>query len=89
MFIAHLLDLFKSPDPRERDYLKTIVHRIYGKFMQLRYNIRMTVVRELLIESLRGKADLSTERTFGIAEYLDILVPVIEGFNEPIRSEHR
>jgi len=57
--------------------------------MQLRYNIRMTVVRELLIESLRGKADSNTERTFGIAEYLDILVPIIEGFNEPIRSEHR
>ena len=31
-----LLDLFDSEDPRERDYLKTILHRIYGKIMALR-----------------------------------------------------
>ena len=30
------LDLFSSEDPRERDYLKTILHRIYGKIMALR-----------------------------------------------------
>ncbi|KAG2567010.1 hypothetical protein PVAP13_7NG226800 [Panicum virgatum] len=28
-FILRLLDLFDSEDPRERDYLKTILHRIY------------------------------------------------------------
>ena len=32
-FILKLLELFDSEDPRERDYLKTILHRIYGKFM--------------------------------------------------------
>jgi Protein phosphatase 2A regulatory B subunit (B56 family) len=30
-FVVRLLDLFDSEDPRERDYLKTILHRIYGK----------------------------------------------------------
>ena len=29
-FLVKLLDLFDSEDPRERDYLKTILHRIYG-----------------------------------------------------------
>ncbi|CAA6660856.1 unnamed protein product [Spirodela intermedia] len=29
-FILRLLDLFDSEDPRERDCLKTILHRIYG-----------------------------------------------------------
>lgn len=29
-FIGRLLQLFDSEDPRERDYLKTILHRIYG-----------------------------------------------------------
>ena len=29
-FIVQLLELFDSEDPRERDYLKTILHRIYG-----------------------------------------------------------
>ena len=35
-FLVKLLDLFDSEDPRERDYLKTILHRIYGKIMALR-----------------------------------------------------
>ena len=39
-FIVQFLDLFDSEDPRERDYLKTILHRIYGKFMVLREYIR-------------------------------------------------
>ena len=30
-FVVRLLGLFNSEDPRERDYLKTILHRIYGK----------------------------------------------------------
>ena len=32
-FLHKLFELFKSPDPMERDYLKTIVHRIYSRFM--------------------------------------------------------
>lgn len=87
-FVAFLLDLLKSPDPRERDYLKTIVHRIYGKFMQLRFGIRMTIVRELLMAGL-SESTTTTDRTFGTAEYLEILVPIIEGFGDSIRSEHR
>jgi serine/threonine-protein phosphatase 2A regulatory subunit B' len=39
-FLKQMLDLFDSEDPRERDYLKTILHRIYGKFMALRGAIR-------------------------------------------------
>jgi serine/threonine-protein phosphatase 2A regulatory subunit B' len=36
-FVLKLLELFDSEDPRERDYLKTILHRVYGKFMVHRY----------------------------------------------------
>jgi serine/threonine-protein phosphatase 2A regulatory subunit B' len=42
-FIARMLLLFDSEDPRERDYLKTILHRVYGKFMPLRAFIRKAV----------------------------------------------
>jgi serine/threonine-protein phosphatase 2A regulatory subunit B' len=42
-FILRLLDLFDSEDPRERDYLKTILHRIYGKFMLHRTFIRNAI----------------------------------------------
>ncbi|CAF3404088.1 unnamed protein product [Rotaria sp. Silwood1] len=39
-FVLQLLELFDSEDPRERDFLKTILHRIYGKFLGLRAFIR-------------------------------------------------
>ena len=35
-FLANLFVLFASPDARERDFLKTILHRIYGNFLNLR-----------------------------------------------------
>lgn len=40
-FIQKMVELFDSEDPRERDYLKTILHRIYGKFMTLRTYTRL------------------------------------------------
>ena len=40
VFCPQLLDLFDSEDPRERDFLKTTLHRIYGKFLGLRAYIR-------------------------------------------------
>lgn len=39
-FMLQLLDLFNSEDARERDYLKSILHRIYGKCVTLRHFIR-------------------------------------------------
>lgn len=41
--LLQLLDLFDSEDPRERDFLKTILHRIYGKFLGLRAYIRKQI----------------------------------------------
>lgn len=39
-WVPQLLELFDSEDPREREYLKTILHRVYGKFLGLRAYIR-------------------------------------------------
>ena len=89
-FVARLLDLFRSPDPRERDYLKTVVHRIYGKFMPLRLPIRMTLIRELVMEGLKSSEGVvKSDRQFGLAEYLEILLPIVDGFNSPLRVDHR
>lgn len=40
---SQLLELFDSEDPRERDCLKTVLHRIYGKFLGLRAFIRKQI----------------------------------------------
>ena len=39
-FIARFLGLFDAPDSRERDYIKTIFHQIYAKYMSLRPYLR-------------------------------------------------
>jgi serine/threonine-protein phosphatase 2A regulatory subunit B' len=42
-FLLSLLNNFGSEDSRERDYLKTILHRVYGQSMALRPFIRRSV----------------------------------------------
>uniref|UniRef100_A0A2K5YR48 Serine/threonine-protein phosphatase 2A 56 kDa regulatory subunit n=1 Tax=Mandrillus leucophaeus TaxID=9568 RepID=A0A2K5YR48_MANLE len=43
-FVLQLLELFDSEDPQERDFLKTTLHRIYGKFLGLRAYIRKQII---------------------------------------------
>ena len=58
--------------------------------MPLRYGIRLTIVRELAMENSKESSQESiNERTYGIAEFLELLVPMIEGFNEPLKADHR
>ncbi|KAF8400735.1 hypothetical protein HHK36_014035 [Tetracentron sinense] len=82
-FILRLLDLFDSDDPRERDCLKTILHRIYGKFMVHRPFIRKAV------SNIFYRFVFETERHNGIAELLDVFGSVISGFAVPLKEEHK
>jgi len=81
-FCLKLVELFDSEDPRERDYLKTILHRIYGKFMSHRSFIRKT------IQYVFYRFIYETERHNGIAELLEILGSIINGFAMPLKREH-
>lgn len=82
-FILRLLDLFDSEDPRERDYLKTILHRLYGKFMAHRAFIRKS------IQNLFFKIIYESELHNGVAELLEILGSIINGFALPLKDEHK
>ncbi|KAF5953485.1 hypothetical protein HYC85_006341 [Camellia sinensis] len=82
-FVLKLLDLFDSEDPRERDYLKTILHRIYGKFMVHRPFIRKA------INNIFYQFIYETERHSGIGELLEILGSIINGFALPMKEEHK
>jgi len=82
-FLMKLLDLFDSEDPRERDYLKTILHRIYGKFMALRSFIRRA------IQHVFFKVIYECELHNGVGELLEILGSIINGFALPLKDEHR
>jgi hypothetical protein len=78
-----LLELFDSEDPRERDFLKTTLHRIYGKFLNLRAFIRRS------INNVFYAFIYETERHNGIAELLEILGSIINGFALPLKEEHK
>ncbi|KAL0403519.1 UNVERIFIED_CONTAM: Serine/threonine protein phosphatase 2A regulatory subunit B' beta isoform [Sesamum radiatum] len=83
LFVTKLLELFDSEDMREREYLKTIVHRIYGRFMVHRPLIRNE------INNILYRFIFETERYNGICELLEILGSIINGFALPMKEEHK
>ncbi|XP_055825283.1 serine/threonine protein phosphatase 2A 57 kDa regulatory subunit B' theta isoform-like isoform X1 [Solanum dulcamara] len=82
-FVLRILDLFGSDDPREREYLKTVLHRMYGKFMVHRPFIRKS------INHIFYRSIFETEKHNGIAELLEILGSIINGFALPLKEEHK
>lgn len=82
-FVSSVLELFDSEDPRERDLLKTILHRIYGKFLGLRAFIRKQINNIFL------RFVYEIEKFNGIAELLEILGSIINGFAIPLKEEHK
>ena len=81
--IVQMILLINSEDPRERDYLKTILHRVYGKFMSHRPFIRRAINNTFY--------RFIYERDYhnGISELLEILGSIINGFALPLKEEHK
>lgn len=82
-FVITLLDLFDSEDNRERDCLKTTLHRIYGKFLSLRSFIRKSINNIFLTFTYE------TGHFNGISELLEIMGSIINGFALPLKEEHK
>lgn len=82
-FVLKWLDLFDSEDRREREYLKFVLHRMYGKFMVHRPFIRKS------INNIFFRFVFETEKHNGIAELLEILGSIINGFALPLKEEHK
>lgn len=82
-FVLQLLELFDSEDPRERDFLKTVLHRIYGKFLGLRAFIRKQINNIFL------RFIYEVEVFNGVGELLEILGSIINGFALPLKAEHK
>lgn len=81
-FIQEFLDLFDAEEPREREYLKNILHRLYAKLVPRRKMIRKAIndcFHTLIHENYKFN---------GASELLDILASIISGFAVPLREEH-
>lgn len=81
-FIRNWIDLFDAEDPRERDYVKTVLHRMYGKFMSYRSFIRKAISQVFF------RYIYETGRHNGVGELLEILGSIINGFAIPLKKEH-
>lgn len=82
-FVSAVLGCFTSRDPRLREYLKTILHRVYGRFMAYRLFIRKAII------DIFFQFTYEDPRHAGIGELLEILGSIINGFALPLKEEHR
>lgn len=82
-FVSKLLDLFDSENAREREFLISIVHHIYRKFMGLRPFIRK------VISDIFYRFIFETERHNGVAELLEFEGSVINEFTVPLKEEDK
>ncbi|KAL4160911.1 hypothetical protein PRNP1_001469 [Phytophthora ramorum] len=81
-FVAQLVNLFKTPSFKERQVLKGVLHRLYYKLTQRRSAIRKEIANtfyEYIYE---------TSNHYGVAELLEILGSIVNGFACPIKQEH-
>ena len=82
-FVTKIFQLFESCDSRERENLKTTLHRIYGNFLMLRSFIRDSI-SNLCLYFLEHQ-----RQVVGISEVLEVLGAVIKGLSSPLKLEHR
>jgi hypothetical protein len=87
--IFGLLELFNTPDPRERDYLKTIVHHIYMKIPAARRFIRESIgnIFSTYLEASAINSTLQKQHR-GIPELLELVTSIIDGLQVPVKEEH-
>ncbi|KAL8556506.1 hypothetical protein ACS0TY_004086 [Phlomoides rotata] len=83
-FIVNLLALFQTDDPRERDSLKNVIHRVYSKLHSLRSFMRRAM-NDVFLHYI-----YETEKKHGgIGDVLEIWGTIINGFSVPLKEEHK
>ena len=82
-FITNILALFDSPDQKERDSLKMILHKLYLRFLSKRIIIRQS------ISNILYTFIYETKYFCGISELLEIMISIVNGFVIPLKEEHK
>ncbi|KAL3077239.1 hypothetical protein niasHS_013228 [Heterodera schachtii] len=82
-FCLNALELLRSADSREREKARQIVHGIYTKLTERRTGIRKQMANILLSHTFESMP------FNGLEELLQILGDIINGFNVPLKEEHR
>lgn len=82
-FLTKLMSVFQSRDNRERELLKQAAHRIYGRLTN-----RRAAIRKIFNHAFARELYEPLPSYRGVAEVLDILASIINGFASPIKQEH-
>jgi len=82
-FCRSFLQLFASRDPRERGYVKSIVHCLYSKLVCHRVTMRSGMMHTFL------DVVYASSIHNGIAEMLEIFGSIVSGFAVPLKEEHK
>jgi serine/threonine-protein phosphatase 2A regulatory subunit B' len=81
-FLARFVQLFNSPDQRERAALKMVLHQLYLRFVVRRPAIRIAIQNVFLMY-------IDENRYFcGITELLDMMMLIVGGYVVPLTQEH-
>ena len=81
-FIHSFLELFNSEEPQERDYCKSILHKLYAKLVP-----RRKIIRKSINESFLSMIH-ENRKYNGANELLEIFSSMVSGFAVPLREEH-
>eukprot|EP00002_Diphylleia_rotans_P032889 TRINITY_DN6943_c0_g1_i7.p1 TRINITY_DN6943_c0_g1~~TRINITY_DN6943_c0_g1_i7.p1 ORF type:complete len:478 (+),score=81.50 TRINITY_DN6943_c0_g1_i7:146-1579(+) len=81
-FASQFVDLFQSQDPRERDFVKKILYKLYAKFFSTRQAIRKAIGNSILEFVFENRPNP------GMIEMLEILASIINGLSVPLKEEH-
>lgn len=81
-FLTKFFGLFNTTDPREREALKNILHRLYMKFNQIRPKMR-SIMQQIFFTFL-----YDTKFFNGINELLEFYISIINGFTVPIKPDN-
>ena len=81
-FITRLIQMFAVEDVQEREYLKTILHRIYAKFLGMRAFTRKQISDKILEVAFENMS------VPGLCEILEVMGSIINGYMRPYKAEH-
>src|SRR4051812_1318686 len=86
---AKVLTLCESPDSRERTFLRDILYRLYHRFVSLRKAIRTAMSNFFLRyafyrHALTSRHVYEDTAPYGIAELLEIMGTIVNGFAVPL-----
>jgi len=91
-FLQKLVHLFASLDDREPQYVKIILHAIYGRFMALRKDIRLYLSQYCFSYIYDSKCEVYDSNTSicwqGVPEILAIFCSIIQGLNVPVKEDY-